>query len=188
MGNAWVAGAVSQQSIAFGDGFATIDASNTTDIRMFGLGNGDSSASYNDIEYAIYLYNDGSSYIYESGNYIGRFDSYSTGDTFKVAVESGVVNYYHNAHLEYTSAVVPSYPLLLDTSIFTWNGTIDNAMISGNLSGMAGKAQNGMARLGSAQKDQKANPAILANPDINADPAKLAHKPTLHTIKDLPNK
>ena len=96
-GYAWNAGAVTDQAITYGDGYVQVTANNTTDIKMFGLGNGDTSSSYTDIEYAIYMYNDGSSYIYESGNYIGRFDSFSTGDTFKVAVEGGVVKYFHSS-------------------------------------------------------------------------------------------
>src|SRR5262249_44937248 len=152
--NAWDGGAVSSLSIQSGDGSIQVTANNTSDVRMFGLGNGDSSQSYTDIEYAIYMYSDGSSYIYESGTYKGKFDNYTTGDTFKVSVESGVVKYYHNAHLEYTSSVAPTYPLLLDTSIYNSGGSISNAIICGTLALGFDTAPNGKAgKLNAGQTD-----------------------------------
>ena len=52
-----------------------------------------------------------------------------------LAVESGVVRYYRNNTLIYTSLVRPTYPLLLDTSINSLYGRVSNAYICGaNLS------------------------------------------------------
>ena len=52
-----------------------------------------------------------------------------TGDVFRIAVESGVVKYYKNGTLFYTSTVAPVYPLLVDSSILSLNGTVTNAVI-----------------------------------------------------------
>ena len=45
------------------------------------------------------------------------------------AVESGVVKYYQNGALKYTSAKPPSLPLLLDTSLNSVGGAVQNAII-----------------------------------------------------------
>jgi hypothetical protein len=41
-----------------------------------------------------------------------------------------VVRYSRNGTDFYTSAIVPTYPLLVDTCIFDLNGTISDAVIS----------------------------------------------------------
>jgi len=49
----------------------------------------------------------------------------------KMAVESGVVKYYRNSTLLYTSTVAPPYPLQVDTSLNTVNAGVYNVVISG---------------------------------------------------------
>jgi hypothetical protein len=49
----------------------------------------------------------------------------------KVAVEGGVVKYYRNATLLYTSTVVPTYPLQVDTSLNTVNAAVYSVVIAG---------------------------------------------------------
>lgn len=44
-----------------------------------------------------------------------------------------MVSYYKNGVASYTGTVTPTYPLLVDTSLLSFNGTISNAVISGNL-------------------------------------------------------
>lgn len=78
--NDWNAGAVSTQTIS-GDGYVEFTAGTTGTSRMCGLGNGDSSVSYTDIEYAFYLEGSGNLYIYESGNYRGQFGTYTHGSS-----------------------------------------------------------------------------------------------------------
>ena len=50
------AGAVSTQQIASGDGYVEFTASETTTYRMLGLSNGNTNASYEDIDFALYEY------------------------------------------------------------------------------------------------------------------------------------
>ena len=52
------------------------------------------------------------------------------GAVYKVAVEAGVVKYYQNGALKYTSALAPTLPLLLDASINTVGGAVQNAVIT----------------------------------------------------------
>ena len=58
-------------------------------------------------------------YIYEKGTYRGAFGAYASGDKLKVAVESGVVKYYRNGTLLYTSTQAPTLPLRADASIYS---------------------------------------------------------------------
>src|SRR5438876_6107443 len=59
--------------------------------------------------------------------------TYSVPDRFKVAVESGVVKYYRNCTLLYTSTVAPTYPLQVDTSLNTVNAGVYNVVITSDL-------------------------------------------------------
>ena len=61
------------------------------------------------------------------------FGTYLAGDRFRVAVESGVVKYRRNGVLFYTSAAVPAYPLLVDTSLYSLGATIADVVLSGDL-------------------------------------------------------
>jgi len=130
-GTGWgTGGAISVQELASGDGFVEVIASETTAYRLFGLSNGNVDSSIGDIDFAIYQYSDGRILIYESGNYRGEFATYAPGDRLRVAVEGGVVKYRKNGALLYTSLVAPTYPLLVDTALYTQGATIASAVIS----------------------------------------------------------
>ena len=132
------AGAASTQTIASGDGYVEFTASETNTYRMIGLSNGNSHQNYDDIDFAIYLIVGGGLQVYEGGVLRGNVGSYSTGDTLRVAVESGVVKYRKNGALLYTSTGTPTYPLLVDSSFYSNGGTISNVMISTGSSGGGG--------------------------------------------------
>ncbi len=136
--NEWDAGAVSTQTIASGNGYVEFTPGETGTWRMCGLGNGDTGGYYADIEYAFFIYSGGGLSIYESGNDRGSFGSYAAGDRLKVAVENGVVKYYRNGTLLYTSTVAPQYPLLVDTSLNTVNAGVYNVVITSTTPSSAG--------------------------------------------------
>jgi len=108
------------------------------------LSNGDTDQNYTDIDFAFYPAADGNLYVYEGGAYKAGLGPYSTGDHLRVAVSSSVginsgaqassavVRYYRNSVLLFTSTVVPTYPLLVDTSLYTPGATLTNALIAGN--------------------------------------------------------
>src|SRR5262249_38082742 len=121
-GDGWGnAGASSTKAILSGDGWAEITVSQMT-YRMFGLNNGDGDQSYVDIDFAFFLRTDGTLEIYEKGTNRGAFGPYVAGDQLRVSVEAGLVRYRRNGILLYTSSDVPSYPLVVDTSLYT-NGS-----------------------------------------------------------------
>ena len=122
------AGAVSTQSIVSGDGYLEFTAQGPSYELMAGLGNGDTSQSYVDIEYAIYA-RYGELQVYESGTSRGSFGTYSAGDRLRVGVENGVVKYRKNDVVFYQSTA-PTYPLLVDTSLGSTGATVINALIT----------------------------------------------------------
>jgi hypothetical protein len=128
------AGAASTKGIISGDGYAEFTATEATSHRMCGLSNGDSGQTYGEINFAIYVTSNGEVIIYEEGNYIDRYGRYVEGDRFRIGVETGEVKYYKNGKIIYTSKRQPTYPLRVDTWIYTTGGTITDVVIGGNLS------------------------------------------------------
>jgi hypothetical protein len=131
--NGWDAGASSTRAIASGDGYVEFSVSLATDHKICGLNNGDSDTSYSEIDYAIYPNYLSQVYIYEGGNQIGQFGTYTTSDTFRIAISGGKVQYLKNGQLLYEHTTTPTYPLRADTSLYSPNSQITNAVISGNL-------------------------------------------------------
>jgi hypothetical protein len=123
------AGATSQQQILSGDGYIEFTAGETTTTRGAGLSNGDTDTSGADVDFAVALWNDGQASVYESGAWKADLFAYAPGDVFRVAVEGGVVKYYKNGSLRYTSLVAPIFPLLVDTSLLGADSTVRNAVI-----------------------------------------------------------
>jgi hypothetical protein len=131
-------GAVSTRALASGDGFVEFTAEEANTARVCGFSDADSAQTYQDIKYGINAHLSGNIYIYESGvqrsqNGNTSFGTYAAGDTFRVAVEGGVVKYYQNSTLLYTSAVAPTYPLLVDTALYSAGATISDAYLAGSL-------------------------------------------------------
>ncbi len=122
----WDAGAISMQTVAEGDASVTIIVDSLDTYRMFGFGYGNSGVGYQDIEFAAYLA--GSELgVVESGRTVSTFEDLAEGDRVRVSLEGGLVNYYHNGRLFYTSATRPSYPLVVDSSIADIEGLIVGA-------------------------------------------------------------
>ena len=124
------AGAISTQQIASGDGYVEFTASETNTYRMLGLSNGNTNASYDDIDFALYQYA-GQIQVYENATFKGTFGTYVVGDSLRVAVVGGVVKYCKNGTVFYTSTKMPVYPLLVDTALFTQGATLSSAVLSG---------------------------------------------------------
>jgi len=131
--NGWGnSGAVSTQSIASGDGYVEFTVNFFSGVRACGLSLGDSNLSYTDIDFAVYFgaFSGNTYSVYEKGVLKQIIGAYTAGDRFRVAVESGVVKYYRNGVLFYTSTAAPVYPLLVDTAFFTNTYDISNVVLT----------------------------------------------------------
>jgi RHS repeat-associated protein len=137
------AGAVSTQAIASGNGYVEFTAAQYLVDRICGLSNGDSNQSYDDIDFGILLSDGGYIYVYESGVLKANAGPYATSDTLRVAIEAGQVKYYKNGTVFYTSTATPTYPLIVDTAIYSNGASISNVMISGDSAVNVALATNG---------------------------------------------
>ena len=131
------AGASSTRSIASGDGYVEfkVTAANT---GMVGLSHTDANQDYTSMEFALLPNSDGNLYVFESGVNHGVVSTFTTADVFRVAIEGGVVKYRKNGTLLYTSAVTPTYPLLVDAGLYINGTSHTNVVLSGNLIGQSG--------------------------------------------------
>lgn len=123
--SSWNAGAQSEQKYDSGNVFVewkvkyVPGTEMSNGAEMMGLNSNHTTNDYIDIDFAIYTHEDGSLKVYENGTSKGSFgtwDQYGT-DIFKVAIENGVVNYYKNGSVFYTSATAPTYPIYADCSL-----------------------------------------------------------------------
>ncbi len=126
------AGAVSSKVLASGDGFFELTASETSRARMIGFSSFDFDQSWRTLDFALYLSPLGDLAVYERGVYRGGASSYATNDVLRVSVESGVVSYWNGGVLLYTSLVVPSFPLAVDTALYEPGATLTGVVVSGN--------------------------------------------------------
>jgi hypothetical protein len=132
-GEGWTGGASSTRGIgAAGDGDAEFTVPAGAGFAMMGLSFGDASVDYPDIDYAFYTYPPtGQLMVFENGEFRGQFGAYVTGDKLSVAVEAGVVNYYWNGALVFTSAKAPTFPLRVDTALYSSGAVVQDAVLGG---------------------------------------------------------
>jgi hypothetical protein len=128
------AGAISQQQIVSGDGYVQFTAGVTNKIRFCGLTHNVSGTSYAAIDFAIKLTEFGVAEVRENNVYKSE-TPYSGSDVFRVSIEGGVVKYYKNGAVFYTSGIAPSYPLRVDAAFLNLSGTVNNAVIGAGTGG-----------------------------------------------------
>ncbi|HEY6329681.1 MAG TPA: PKD domain-containing protein [Blastocatellia bacterium] len=123
------AGAGSVQSIASGDGYVTFTAAENNMQRIVGLATKNFAQDSGDVSFGIML-GDGTFSVNESGQSNTNSSNYSVGDTFKVSIDSGLVHYWHNGVVFYTSSLKPAYPLWAAAILGTEGSTADTAAIA----------------------------------------------------------
>lgn len=131
---AWDAGAVSVQQIAANaDGWLEFTATETNLNRMIGFSDQNTSNHHNTIDFAIYLSAGRSLYIYENGTSKATFlTSYNMGDMLRIERTAGVVRYYRNDILLYTSLVNSTTLLMADVSLYLPNAAATEVRIAGS--------------------------------------------------------
>jgi len=122
-------GAVSAQQIKSGDGYVEFSVPEAGTLRYIGLSTGNSGTDPGEIKFALRLQG-GVAEVRESGTYKADIP-FGAGDNLRVAFVGGTVQYAKNGSVFYTSASRPSYPALVDTSLFDENATLWNVVIAG---------------------------------------------------------
>jgi hypothetical protein len=80
------------------------------------------------LDFAISFNTSVNAEVWENGTYKSDTTVVS-GDVFRIGVASGVVKYYKNGTVFYTSTKTPSFPLYADAILYGLNTTITNALI-----------------------------------------------------------
>jgi hypothetical protein len=92
----WNAGAASTNLLYPGEnGQIEFTIGGTSGYYFIGLSRSNYNHGYTSIEYAIYL-NNGSIFIYESGNSVGAFGAAAVGDFFVIKRDGNYIEYYRN--------------------------------------------------------------------------------------------
>jgi hypothetical protein len=123
------AGAISQQAISAGDGYTQFTAGSNGPLRIAGLTQSFAVSNPATIAWG-FRFQGSTAEVREGGTY--RADTaFVPGDTFRVAVQSGIVNYAKNGTVFYTSRLAPAYPMVLAAALSSQNAAVNNATISG---------------------------------------------------------
>ena len=88
------------------------------------------SQSWDDIDFGIEVRDDATIEIVEAGTSRGTFGAYGAGDRFRVEIRDGVVGYYRNGSVFYTSTVTPAYPLRVDTALYSVSATLTDLSLT----------------------------------------------------------
>ncbi|HEX8110048.1 MAG TPA: hypothetical protein VF516_20100 [Kofleriaceae bacterium] len=129
-GQPWAedAGAVSQQSIASGDGWFQFTIDETSRFRFVGFAHTtDWHAANMDYSFRMQA---GHADVYEHNTWQANI-LIAVGDVMKVDITGGVARYYKNGALQFTSAQAPAYPLWVTTSMIDGSSTIASAQMAG---------------------------------------------------------
>jgi polyvinyl alcohol dehydrogenase (cytochrome) len=122
------AGARSLQSITAGDAYIEFTVAEANKTLFCGLTHAAIGTDFAEIDFAIKLTSFNVAEVRENNLY--RADvRYGTGDVFRIADEAGVVRYYKNETLFYTSLKKPTYPLIVDATLLMMGARIENAVL-----------------------------------------------------------
>ena len=119
------AGAYSQQQVS-GTGFVEFTMSETDTLRFIGLTSGGTGTEAGDIRYALRLQS-GRAEVRESGAYRSEI-AVASGDTLRISISGGSVQYSKNGAVFFTSAGSAS-SLVVKTSFYDIGATISNVRI-----------------------------------------------------------
>jgi hypothetical protein len=124
------AGAVSRQIIRGGDGYVEFVVDDPYSFWMAGLGHAEGNPRFNSIDYGLRFNGNGTADVMENGRYMPGSDiDYAAGDTFRIAIVRGRVEYLRNGRVTFESRRAPQYPLVLVTALGSSGSTIRNARI-----------------------------------------------------------
>jgi hypothetical protein len=123
------AGAVSEQSLIQGDGYVQFMVGEANTLWAAGFAGSNAGTTYDDIDFAFRFNGGGWADVIEHGVYQGGDTPYAPGDTFRIAIVAGVIEYSRNGVILHESQTPPQYPLILDASLATIGATVASARI-----------------------------------------------------------
>jgi hypothetical protein len=123
------AGAISQQSIASGNGYLEFTVTQTNKLGFCGLTDAPSSTDFTALDFAIKLTGRTVVEVRENNAYKSE-TALAVGDVFRISVEGTAVRYYRNGTLFYTSQRAPAYPLRAAANFINLSTTVTNAVMS----------------------------------------------------------
>lgn len=125
-GSGWgSAGGASSELIADGeDGFIGFEATETNTYRLFGLSDVSPDDHRNSVDYAIYLYGNGTVVVNENGVTKGSTLTYETGDIFTVRRKGSTIYYEKNSKVFYSSTIPSSGSLIADLAFLTSDASL----------------------------------------------------------------
>ena len=121
------AGGASQQTVASGNASLEFTATGVNPLLFAGLTGGAITTSADGIRFAWRL--QGGWAEVREGNVYRINTAFVAGDQFRVSIETGVVRYYKNGTLIYTSGVAATYPLFADAALYNVGATVGSAVL-----------------------------------------------------------
>ena len=131
----WGNGGAASAQILSGDGGVVFTVSDMDKRLMCGLSDSNPDEHFLPIQYAIYLNNNGTVSVFESSFDRGVLTTYQAGDRFSIERTGSSIEYMKNDVVFYTSTVLSSGPLLVDTSFYDTAALISNVVLLGYVPG-----------------------------------------------------
>ena len=122
------AGGISNQQISTASGGYFQFTVSHGPTRYAGLTAGN-SPSFAQLAYGVGIGSLNTVEIFESGIY-RRDVPFSDGDLFRISVESGVVKYYRNGNLVFTSPTAPTVPLSAESLLLSLFSSLNNPVLA----------------------------------------------------------
>jgi hypothetical protein len=124
------AGAYSQQQVS-GSGFMQVTMSESDTLRFVGLTSGSSGTDAGDIKFGFRLQS-GRAEVREAGAYRSEI-AVATGDTLRISVSGGTVQYSKNGAVFYTSSGAGS-SMVVKASLYDIGATLSNVTVGSTTS------------------------------------------------------
>ena len=121
-------GAYSQQTITSGNGYLEFTASEANKFRFGALTTMTTTNNYLALDFAIDFTIGAQAEVRENGSWMTSV-GFVANNVFRISVESGVVKYYKNGTVFYTSTKTPSFPLYANALLCDTSSTISNAVM-----------------------------------------------------------
>jgi Domain of unknown function (DUF2341)/Concanavalin A-like lectin/glucanases superfamily/Fibronectin type III domain/SdrD B-like domain/Calx-beta domain/IPT/TIG domain len=170
----WNAGFSTTNAITTGKGYISGKIPSNSFVRMMmGLSNGNTDSNYTDIDYAIYAVQDGSVQVYQGGNFVGNYGTYTLNDVLSVELLNNKVLYKKNGVVLYQSAITPTTTNLIGDSSFDTVGSSfsDIKFCDGTCSGSSIGAWNDKtSNANNATQATATNSPVFVRDQLNGQP------------------